>query len=135
MLKNKDSFFRGLFLIAAIYDFILGFGFLFLYKPVYSYFNITLPVYPMYLQLAAAFVFAMGVGYYFVYRNLYRNIDLVKLGIVYKIVYAGFAIYFFTIGMAHVLFLLFGIFDLIFLALFIYFLSYAGKDGRFLKWK
>ncbi len=135
MRGAKDNFFKKLFLIAAIYDFILGFGFLFLYKSVYSYFNITLPVYPMYLQLSAAFVFAMGIGYYFIYKNLYRNIDLVKLGIVYKLVYAGFAIYFFVAGLAHILFLWFGIFDIIFLVLFVYFFSYAKKDGRFVKWK
>lgn len=135
MRGDKDSFFKSVFLVAAIYDFVLGFGFLFLYKPIYSYFNIAMPVYPMYLQLASAFVIAMGVGYYFVYRNLYRNIDLVKLGIVYKFVYSGFAIYFFMLGAAHILFLWFGVFDVIFLVLFFYFLSYAKKDRRFVKWK
>ena len=132
---SRDTFFRKLFLIAAVYDLILGFLFFFFYKPIYSYFNITLPVYPMYLQMAAAFVIAMGVGYYFIYLNLYRNIDLVKLGIVYKAVYAGLTSYFYFIGSAHVIFLIFAAIDIIFLLLFLNFLSYAKKDGRYLKWQ
>ena len=132
---SRDTFFRKLFLIAAVYDLILGFLFFFFYKPIYSYFNITLPVYPMYLQMAAAFVIAMGVGYYFIYLNLYRNIDLVKLGIVYKVVYAGLTSYFYFIGSAHVIFLIFAAIDIIFLLLFLNFLSYAKKDGRYLKWQ
>ena len=70
MAKNKDGAFKTLFLIAAIYDFLLGAIFLFFYKPIYSMFNIALPAYPMYLQMSAAFVFAMGFGYYFIYKNL-----------------------------------------------------------------
>src|SRR3989344_1963989 len=134
MKGEKDSFFRALFLIAAIYDLILGVLFFFFYKPIFSYFDISLPVYPMYLQMAAAFVFAMGVGYYFVYLNLYRNIDLVKLGIVYKIVYAGLTSYFYFTDLANIVFFWFAIIDVIFLVAFVWFLKYAKKDGRYFIW-
>jgi len=132
---NKDSLFRNIFLIAAIYDFILGVAFFFFYEPIFNYFNITIPVYPMYLQMAAAFVIAMGVGYYYIYTNLYRNVDLVKLGIVYKLVYVGLASYFYFANLANVIFFWFVIFDLIFIGLFVWFLVYAKKDGRYLIWK
>jgi len=134
-MANKDGFFRGLFLVAAIYDFVLGLVFFFFYKPVYAYFNIALPNYPIYLQMAVAFVMAMGVGYYFIYRNLYRNIDLVKLGIVYKFVYSGLTSYFYFADLANIIFFWFAIFDAIFLVLFVWFLVYAKKDGRYLTWK
>ncbi len=133
--KNKESFFKKLFLVAAIYDLILGLVFFFFYKQAYNYFNITLPVYPMYLQLAAAFVIAMGVGYWFVYRNLYRNIDLVKLGIVYKFVYSGLVSYFYFKDLANVTFFWFAIIDAIFLVSFVWFLVYAKKGSKYLKWK
>lgn len=135
MANNKDAFFRRLFLVAAIYDLILGIIFFFYYKPVYAYFNIPLPVYPMYLQMSAAFVIAMGVGYYFIYRNIYRNIDLVKLGVVYKLVYSGLTSYFYFTNLANIIFFWFAILDATFLALFVWFLVYAAKDGRYLKWK
>lgn len=131
----KDSWFKALFLVAAVYDLVLGAIFYFFYKPVYAFFGITLPVYPMYLQMAAAFVIAMGIGYYFVFRNLYRNIDLVKLGVVYKLVYSGVASFFYFKDLAHVTFFWFAIIDVVFLVLFVMFLVHAKKDGRHLKWK
>jgi hypothetical protein len=132
---NMDKFFRGLFLIASIYDLVLGVIFFLLYKQVFAYFNIALPDYPMYLQMSAAFVIAMGVGYYFVYLNLYRNIDLVKLGIAYKLVYSGLTSYFYFNNLANILFFWFAVFDAIFLIFFIWFLVYAKHDGRYIKWK
>ncbi len=124
---NKNKFFKSLFLIAALYDLILGVVFLTMYKFIYSYFNIALPTYPMYLQLSAAFVIAIGIAYYFVYLNMYRNIDLVKLGIIYKLIYILVAGYYYLIGIAHVIFFWFVVFDIIFLVLFVWFLVYAKK--------
>lgn len=134
-MAGKESCFKTLFLVAAIYDFILGLLFCFFYRPIFSFFNITIPTYPSYLQMAAAFVIAMGVGYYFVYRNLYRNIDLVKLGVVYKAVYSGLTGYFYFADIANITFFWFAIIDAIFLVLFVWFLIYAKKDRRYLKWK
>ncbi|MFH1505747.1 MAG: hypothetical protein ABIE94_02045 [archaeon] len=135
MVGNKDGLFKVMFLIAGIYDFILGILFFFFYVPIYTVLNITLPTYPSYLQMAAAFVIAMGIGYYLVYKNLYRNIDLVKLGIVYKAVYSALTAYFYFTGVANIAFLWFAIIDAVFFVLFIWFLVYAKKDGRYLKWK
>ncbi len=127
-MGEKDGFYKSVFLIASIYDLILGVMFFFFYKNVFSYFDIVLPSEPMYLQMSAAFVMAMGIGYYFVYRNLHKNTDLVKLGIIYKIVYSLLAIYFYLKGLAHVVFLWFAIFDVVFLILFVRFLRYAKKS-------
>jgi hypothetical protein len=125
----NDKKFKLLFLIASIYDLVLGLAFFFFYKPIFGLFNITLPVYPMYLQMASAFVIAMGVGYYFIYKNLYRNIDLVKLGIVYKIVYAGLTSYFYFAGLANVVFLWLALCDFIFMIFFIMFLIQSKKTA------
>lgn len=137
MKGEKEKFFKGLFLVAAIYDFVLGIIFFFFYASIFNFFNITIPDYPAYLQMSAAFVIAMGVGYYFVYKNLYRNIDLVKLGVVYKLAYSSVSIYFYFTNIANIVFLWFAIFDLIFMAFFIWFLVYASTktDRRYLKWK
>lgn len=135
MAFTKESFFRYLFLVAAIYDFVLGVLFFFFYEPIYNYFSITIPPYPVYLQMAVAFVMAMGVGYYFVYQNMYRNIDLVKLGVVYKLVYSGLTSYFYFTNVANIVFFWFAVCDAAFMLLFIWFLVYAHKDGRYVKWK
>jgi hypothetical protein len=96
-MRNR-KFYRGVFLIAAGYDFFLGFIFFLFYKVIYSVFSIELPNSPAYLQLSAAFVFVQGLLYYFVYLNLKRNVDIVKVGVAYRIVYTGVAFYCWAIG-------------------------------------
>jgi hypothetical protein len=137
MENKKDKFFEKLFLVAAVYDFVLGILFFFFYRQIFNLFNIAIPDFPAYLQMSAAFVIAMGIGYYFVYKNLYRNIDLVKLGVVYKFAYSSVVIYFYLTNLANLVFLWFAVFDIIFMLFFIWFLVYASTktDKRYLQWK
>lgn len=117
------KFYKNLFLVAAIYDLLLGFCFVIFYQSIYIFFNIPLPNYPQYIQLSAAFVAAMGVGYYFVYKNISRNTDIVRLGIVYKGVYSGLVTYYYLSNTAHLIFFLLAIIDFIFLLFFVRYLS------------
>ncbi|MEE9167762.1 MAG: hypothetical protein V3U24_09945 [Candidatus Neomarinimicrobiota bacterium] len=122
-MKSK-RFYKGMFMVAAWYDFILGIVFFFFYKGVYSLFDIRLPDQPAYLHTAAAFVFAQGLLYYFVYLDLERNVDIAKVGIVYKLVYTGVAFYYWAIGgLPHPMFALFGFLDLVFVVLFVLYLK------------
>ena len=127
-LKNEKPY-RTLFFIAALYDFILVFVFFaFLRFFFEDIFNMPYPLYPAFFQAAAAFVFVMGVGFYFVYRNMYRNIDIVKVGIIFKLVYTGLAFYHvFFEGMPWI-FSVFGLFDLIFIAFFVFFLFAVKRE-------
>ena len=91
---KKERFYRNLFLVAALYDFILGFFFFVFWHFIFDHIlKIPYPNYPAFYQAAAAFIFNMGIGFYFVYRNMYRNIDIVKVGIVFKLFYTGLAFY------------------------------------------
>jgi len=130
MTNKLDGFFKSMFLIAALYDFVLGLVFFLFYGQIYSYLNIPIPAESMYLQMAAAFVIAMGVGYYFVYQNMYKNIDLVKLGVVYKFVYSSVTSYFYFKGSGPAIFFLFAVIDAVFLLLFVWFLFYAKKANK-----
>jgi hypothetical protein len=127
-LTNERPY-RILFLIAALYDFILGFVFFaFLRFFFEDIFKIPYPLYPAFFQASAAFVFVMGVGFYFVYRNMYRNIDIVKVGIVFKIFYTGLAFYHvFVKGMPWI-FSVFGFLDLIFIVFFVFFLLAVRRE-------
>ncbi len=129
-LRNERSY-RILFLIAALYDFILGFIFFaFLRFFFEDIFKLPFPLYPAFFQAAAAFVFVMGIGFYFVYRDMYRNIDIVKVGICFKIVYTGLAFYHvFFKGMPWI-FSIFGFLDLVFVVFFIFFLLAVRKEGQ-----
>ncbi len=127
-LKNEKSY-QYLFLIAALYDFILAFVFFAFMRFFFeSIFKLPYPLYPAFFQAAAAFVFVMGIGFYFVYRNMYRNIDIVKLGIIFKLVYTGLAFYHVFVGDFPWIFSIFGFLDLIFIVFFIFFLRAVRRE-------
>jgi hypothetical protein len=128
---NNEGLFRNLFLVAALYDFILGFVFIVFWQPIFD--NILKLPHPNYLafyQAAAAFVFNMGIGFYFVYRNMYRNVDIVKLGIVFKVFYSTIAFYWVIAKGMPGIFAAFGLVDLVFIILFIIFLRAISREMR-----
>lgn len=114
---------RTFFLVAALYDIVLGLGFFFLYDPLFSALGIALPNNTSYIHLTAAFVFVQGLGYWFVWQDPPANLGIVKLGIVYKAIFSGLAFYYLAIGeLLHPAFLVFAVADLLFLAGFAAFL-------------
>lgn len=128
METNSASWsgFRTMFQIAAWYDIVLGIAFFFFWKPVFVSLGIPLPENTSYLHIATAYVFTQGVSYWFVSRDMLRNIDMVKVGVIYKAIYVGLAVYYVAIGqLPHVVFAWFAVFDLIFLVLFVWYLSKA----------
>ncbi len=127
-LKHVKSYLY-LFLIAALYDFVLGFAFFF-FLPFFfeEIYDIVAPIYPAFYQGGAAFVFVMGVGFYFVYRNMYRNVDIVKIGITFKSVYTALAFYYVFIGNMPWVFSIFGFLDIVFIVFFVLFLRAFKRE-------
>jgi hypothetical protein len=122
--QRSSGFFASVFLVAALYDLTLGLVFFFGYSQIYDVLNVPVPENTSYIHLSAAFVFVQGVGYWFVYRNMRRNVDIVRLGVIYKGVYSAVAVYYWaTGGLPHAVFAWFAIFDVVFLALFVAFLA------------
>lgn len=124
-----SSGWRAFFLVAALYDIILGIGFFFLYAPIFSTFGIALPNNTSYIHLTAGFVFVQGVGYWLVYQDAPANLGIVKLGIIYKAIFAGLGFYYLAIGqLLHPVFLVFAVADLGFLAGFWLFLRRTWEE-------
>jgi hypothetical protein len=118
--------YKTLFLIASLYDVILGIVFFFFFGPVFRGLNVPLPENTSYLHLSAGFVFVQGVGYWLVYRNMLRNVDLVAVGALYKAIYTLVAVYYWAIGqLPHAVFAWFAVFDFLFMLGFIRFLMLA----------
>jgi hypothetical protein len=128
---KHEKVYRNLFLIAALYDFVLGFVFFFglpfFFKEI---FDLAAPIYPSFYQGGAAFVFVMGVGFYFVYRNIYRNVDIVRIGITFKVVYTTLAFYYVFIENMPLLFSVFGFIDIVFIVLFVIFLRDFKEEAK-----
>jgi hypothetical protein len=129
MLTTVRSF-KTFFLVAAAYDLVLGLAFFWFYGPIFDMLGVALPIDTSYIHLSAGFVFVQGVGYWFVYQNMERNIDIVKLGVVYKAVYSGVALYYLAIGqLPDSVFAWLAGFDLLFLVGFVRFLMVTGRGG------
>lgn len=118
--------FKTFFLVAALYDIVLGAAFFILYAPLFSALGIELPNSITYIHLTAAFVFVQGVGYWFVYQDPEANHGIVKTGVVYKIAFAGLSFFYLAIGqLPHPVFAVFGAMDVLFLIGFLMFLKGA----------
>jgi hypothetical protein len=117
------SFFRTVFLIAALYDALLGAVFFFFYPAIFTFLSMQPPGNTSYIHLTAAFVFVQGLSYWYVFRDMTRNVDMVKVGTVYKAVYCAVAAYYWATGqLLDAIFAWFAVFDFAFLLVFVAFL-------------
>lgn len=117
----RERRYRALFLVATIYDVVLGIVFTFFYTWAFDLLGIREQV-PEggYIPLIGAFLTVIGIAYYLIYRgDLQRNRDLVAVGTLYKLAYASIAFFFWAIGeVPHILFAaLFGVADAVFFVL------------------
>lgn len=122
MNPAREKYYRGLFTIAAVYDVLLGITFTFFPVRAFAALGISdkLPAFGGYLTLLGMFVLVIGVAYFLIARgDLRRNADLILVGTLYKLAYAGTAIYYWTQGsLPHVAFaVLFGVADAVFFVL------------------
>jgi hypothetical protein len=122
MSPTKEKYYRNLFTVAAVYDALLGITFMFFAECAFAALGISdkLPAIRGYLTLLGAFVLVIGIGYFLIARgDLKRNMDLILVGVLYKLAYAGTAFYYWSKGsLPHVAFgALFGVADAVFFVL------------------
>jgi hypothetical protein len=115
----KREWIRPLFVVAAIYDLLLGAIFLIAYPAVFGRFGVPLPNHPGYIQLPAALVAIFGLGFWFVARAPERNRDIIKLGVLFKLAYSGVVLGWWFRGQIPVMWVPFAWIDLAFLLTFI----------------
>lgn len=123
---------RTFFLIAAVYDMILGAAFLIAGEPILTAIGMTLPPHIAYIQLSAVFIFIQGLSYWLAYRDPLGNKGIVRVGIAYKAAYVGLTLYYLLIQqLPSVFFIPWAVFDLLFLIGFVRFLDTASRahDG------
>jgi hypothetical protein len=122
MNPAREKYYRGLFYLAAVYDALLGITFTFFPARAFAVLGISdkLPVFGCYLTLLGVFVLVIGVAYFLIARgDLRRNADLILIGTLYKLAYAGTAFFYWSQGgLPHVAFgALFGVADAVFFIL------------------
>jgi hypothetical protein len=115
----KREWIRPFYMVAALYDFVLGILFLLAWQPIYGMFDIGPPNHPAYIQFAAAVVATFGIGFWYVARAPERNRDIIKLGVLLKLAYSSIVLGYWFQGRMPSMWVPFAWIDLGFLLAFI----------------
>jgi len=128
--RQASAGWRAFFLVAALYDIVLGLVFVVAGERILSAIGMALPPHVAYIQLAAVFVFVQGLSYWLAYRDPLGNLGIVRVGVAYKAAYAGLAAWYLIIGaLPSVFFVPWAIIDLGFLVGFVLFLRTASRGA------
>lgn len=89
----KEGYYKGLYFVGALYDIILGFGFLLFYKIIYDILGMNLPSNPAYLSTCAMLIGIYGLLLLMIYkdpknsRGMIIYASLIKFGFAIVVLY------------------------------------------------
>jgi hypothetical protein len=125
---SATSAWRSFFLVAAIYDIVLGLAFLVAGETILDAIGMTLPPHIAYIQLAAIFVAVQGLSYLLAWRDPVTNTGVIWVGVVYKGTYAALVAWYLAVGLLpSVFFVPWAVIDLGFMLAFLWFLRGAAR--------
>jgi hypothetical protein len=108
-----------LFRIAALYDGVLGLAFLFFWRDVFRFFDVTPPNHGGYVQFPALLLIIFAALFLQIARDPVRNRDLIVYGIALKIAYSGTVFWYQATTGVPSMWIWFAWLDLAFLVLFV----------------
>jgi hypothetical protein len=109
-----------LFIIAAIYDGLLGAIFLLAPSALFIVFDVTLPNHPGYVQFPAALLIIFALMFTALAIDPLRNRNLLPYGILLKVAYSGIVFYYWATGGIPGMWKPFAVIDLAFMLVFIW---------------
>ena len=87
-MKNTHAI-SVVFVVAALYDGIIGAAFLFASDGVFQTFGVTPPNHPGYVQFPAALLVIFAIMFLAIARDPLANRNLIPFGILLKVAYCG----------------------------------------------
>lgn len=111
---------RLLFFVSSAYDGLLGFAFLFAAPTLFALTDITPPNHWGYVHFAAGTLVIFALIFLQIALKPVENLDLVIYGVLLKACYIGTVAWHALTGSIPVLWILFAVADLVFLALFLW---------------
>ena len=123
----KTTTVSGLFLVAALYDGLLGLAFLVAADPIFQWAHVTPPNHAGYVQFPGALLMIFGIMFTAIARRPRENRGLIIYGILLKVAYCGVAGYHWLIGGIPGMWKPLVLIDLVFLALFVLAYRSLGK--------
>lgn len=110
----KQDYYQKLFFIGAIWNWVATLTLIFGYKILFPLFGMTLPLYPVFFLMFLGLCFVFGLGYFWVSQDLIKNHDIVKMGILGKLLVFVGLLWASITGQIHFILLGSGIVDLVF---------------------
>ncbi len=118
-MKNKGSI-RALFVVAAIYDGVLGAAFLAAAAALFEWFDVTPPNHFGYVHFPAALLIVFAAMYVAIALNPVGNRNLIPFGSLLKVSYCVVVLYHWVTAGIPGMWKPFFFFDLVFLVFFAY---------------
>ena len=116
------------YIIAALYDGILGIAFIFAAPKFFELAQVTPPNHFGYIHFPAALLLVFALMFCAIAKNPYKNRNLIPYGILLKLSYSGIVFfYWFTSGIPHI-WKPFAIIDLAFMVIFFITYSILGNQ-------
>ncbi len=117
-MKTKVSI-KVLFIVAAIYDGLLGAAFLFASSALFEWFGVTPPNHYGYVHFPAALLIVFAVMYMAIALNPVRNRNLIPYGMLLKVSYCGVVLFHWVTAGIPGMWKPFCLLDLVFLIFFV----------------
>jgi hypothetical protein len=126
----KKDYYKKMFFIAALYNWGATLPFAVGYKTFFPLFNMELPRYLVFFMMFLGLCFVFGIGYFWVSRDVYKNHDIVWMGIIGKLIVFVGLLWAWMAGEVPLILTGPGIIDMIFVLLFIEFLTTVKKAEK-----
>ena len=127
---NKTTILRMGFLLAAIYDGVLGLAFLVAPTELFRWASVTPPNHPGYVQFPAALLLVFAWMFFVIARAPERGAGLIPYGVGLKISYVGVLGWHWIVRGVPYIWKPFVIADLVFLAFFVWAWMMLAKPAR-----
>jgi hypothetical protein len=125
----KQDYYQKMFFIGAIWNWSATVPFALGYKILFPLFGMALPNYLVFFMMFLGLAFVYGIGYFWVSRDIHKNHDIVRMGIIGKIIVFVAFLWAWMAGEVPLILVGPGIIDLIFAILYIEFLMTYKKAG------
>jgi hypothetical protein len=109
---------RPLFVLAGLYDFVIGLTFLFFGSRLFDSAGVPQPNHWGYIQFGSLMLMIFGLMFFTIARDPVANRNLIPYGILLKLSYSGLATYYWVTTDCPTLFKPFAVIDVVMLILF-----------------
>jgi len=125
---NKASYYKWLFTIGAVFNWIMAVSFLVgsvAIPDIFGLFGTSSPPTLFFLHALLGLIFVYGIGYFIVGQDINKNRGIVWLGVLSKLSFFMFCVIYFLLGDLQFTIVVFGSFDFFFACLFLeYIINY-----------